>query len=138
MLFTGGNIMKNIITILLILILPIAIYTIMSKKTSDISVFAKENNLPTLMTFTSTMCMDCQKMKTIFKEIEGNYTDKINFVHLNALDKNRKVQHYIKKHHVVLVPTMIFLDSNGNEINKIEGYIPKEELEKEIEEAVNG
>ncbi len=130
--------MKNIITIALILILPIAVYTILSKNSSNIIAFAQEGNKPSLMAFTSTMCMDCQKMKGIIKEIEDNYNDKINFVSINALDKNRKVQSYVKKHHVVLVPTIVFLDENGNEVNKIEGYIPKEELIKEIEEVING
>ncbi len=130
--------MKNIITILLILILPVMIYSIMSRKAADISAMAKESNIPTLMTFTSSMCIDCQKMKGILKEVEPQYQGKINFVGINALDKNRKVQHYIKKYHVVLVPTLIFLDENGNETNKLEGFIPKEELIKEIEEAING
>ena len=130
--------MKNIITILLILVLPVLVYLIMSKNSNDFSAIAKEKNMPSLMTFTSTMCMDCQKMKGILKEIQPLYQDKMNFISINATEKDRKVQNYIKKHNVVLVPTMVFLDENGNEVNKIEGYIPKEELIKEIEEVING
>lgn len=130
--------MKNIITILLILILPIALYLIMSKNSNDLSALAKEQNIPTIMAFTSTMCMDCQKLKGVLKEVEPEYTGKVNFIGINALDKSRKIQSYIKKYHVVLVPTLIFLDENGNEINKIEGFISKEDLIKEIEEAING
>ena len=54
------------------------------------------------------------------------------------MDNNKKVQDLIKKHGVVLVPTIILIDRNGNNINKIEGYIEKEKLIVEIEEAING
>lgn len=130
--------MKNIITILLILILPIIAYIVMSKNSQDIIANAKENNLPTLMTFSSTMCMDCQKMKSVIGEVKNAYEGKINFININALDKDKKVKDSIKKYGVVLVPTMIFLDSNGNITNKTEGYIPKEELITKIEEIING
>lgn len=130
--------MKNIITILLILILPIVAYLIMNKNSEQIMAIAKENNLPTLMSFSSTMCIDCQKMKKVLNEIEPTYQNKINFVSINALDKDRKIKNYINKYGVTLVPTLIFVDNNGNMTNKIEGYISKEELISEIEEAING
>ena len=130
--------MRNIITILLILIIPVAIYLIVSKNSNDISAIAKDNTNPTLISFTSTMCMDCQKMKAVISEVQNDYNGKVNFVSINALDKNRKVQEAIKKYHVVLVPTLVFLDGNGEESNKIEGFIPKEELIKELDKAVNG
>ena len=84
------------------------------------------------------MCIDCQKMKKLLNEIEPAYQNKINFVSINALDKDKKVKNYINKFGVTLVPTLVFIDDNGNLINKIEGYIPKEELISEIEEAING
>lgn len=130
--------MKNIITALLILIIPVCVYMIMSSSSKTIGAMARDKNNPSLLVFTSSMCMDCQRMKGVIKEVESNYTDKINFVQISALEKNRKVQEYIKKYHVVLVPTLIFLDENGNETNKIEGYITKEELIKELEDAING
>ena len=129
--------MKNIITILLVLILPLCAYFVMSKNTNNIIAIAKENT-PSLYIFTSTMCIDCKKMKSVIKEIEPNYKEKINIIQINAVEKNRKVQDLIKKHGVVLVPTIIFLDRNGNITNKIEGFIEKEKLINEIEEVING
>lgn len=130
--------MKNIITILLILILPIIAYLIMNKNSNEIMAIAKENNLPTIMSFSSTMCIDCQKMKKLLSEIEPTYQNKINFISINAMDKDKKVKNYINKYGVTLVPTLIFIDNNGNMLNKIEGYIQKEELISVIEEAING
>ncbi len=130
--------MKNIITILLVLILPVTAYFFMSRNSDELSAMANDKNHPSMLIFTSTMCMDCQKMKSVIKEVEPQYSNKINFVHINALDKNRKVQENIKKYHVVLVPTLVFVDENGNQTNKIEGSVSKEALITEIEEAING
>ncbi len=130
--------MKNIITILLILILPVSIYLFLSRNSQNISAMASDKNNPNILIFTSTMCLDCKKMKEVIKEVEPGYNTRINFIHINALDKNRKVQEYVKKHHVVLVPTIVFTDTNGKETEKLEGFIPKEELITEIEDAING
>ncbi len=130
--------MKNIITIVLILILPVAVYLFLSKDSKEIKAIANENNLPSLVSFTSTMCMDCQKMKGVLKNLEKDYKDKVNFVSVDALDKNRKVREYIKKYKVVLVPTMVFIDENGNQVNKIEGYISEDKMIKELEALING
>ncbi len=130
--------MKNIIIVLLILIVPVCAYLFMSRNSADFMADAKEKNIPALMIFTSSMCMDCQKMKAVLKEVESEYDSKIDFVYINALDKDRKIKEYIKKYKVVLVPTLIFVDDNGNQINKVEGFIPKEQLISEIEEAING
>lgn len=130
--------MKNIITILAILIIPVMVYSIMHKNSSDITAVAVENNKPSLMIFTSAMCMDCQKMKAVIKEVEPSYSDKINFVHINATDSNRQIKELVKKHNIVLVPTMVFMNTNNMETNRVEGSISKEELISDIKEAING
>ncbi|HIS89208.1 TPA: thioredoxin family protein [Candidatus Avigastranaerophilus faecigallinarum] len=130
--------MKNIITILLILIVPVAVYLYLSKNSDTTSAVAKDKTKPSIMIFTSAMCLDCQKMKSVINEVQPIYSDKINFISINALDKSKKVQDYIKKYGIVLVPTIIFVDENENQKNKVEGYIPKEELITEIEDIING
>lgn len=130
--------MKNIITIVLILIVPALIYTIIKKESQDINTYAKDNNLPTMMTFSSTMCLDCQKMKEIIKEVEDNYKNKINFVSINATDKTNSVKNLVKQYSIVLVPTMVFIDKENKEVKRIEGAITKDELISELEELYNG
>lgn len=130
--------MKNIFIILLILILPVAIYFMLNKNSDFDAAMAKSDDLPSLLIFTSTMCLDCQRMKSLVSEIQNDYKEKINFIPINALENKRKVKEQVKEYGVVLVPTLIFLDVNGVQTNKIEGYIPKEELIKNIEACVNG
>ena len=129
--------MKNLLIIMLILIIPVSIYLFLSKNSHDYIAAANDKNNPSILLFTSTMCLDCKKMKEIIKEVENDYSDKINFISINALDNNKKIQDSIKKHDVKVVPTLVFTDVNGIETNKVEGYIPKEELTKKIEAAIN-
>ena len=129
--------MKNIITILLVLILPICAYLLIDKNSNNFLAVAKSNT-PTLQIYTSTMCMDCQKLKKLISEVEPSYKDSVNFIVINALDKNKKIQNDIKKYGITLVPTIVIFDKNGNQTNKIEGYIEKDKLISEIEEVING
>ena len=129
--------MKNIITILLVLILPICAYFLLSKNSKFDDAIAKENT-PSIYIFTSTMCLDCQKMKKVINEITPQDKEDINFIQINAIERNKKVQDLIKKHEIILVPTIIIFDKNGNKLNQIEGFIEKEKLISEIEEAING
>ena len=110
----------------------------MTSKSDTAKVNAQGNNLPAMKVYTSTMCLDCQKMKGVVKEIEPEYKNKINIISINALDNRKSVQDEIKKYGVVLVPTIIYINSDGTIKNKTEGYIPKEELIKEIESTING
>ncbi len=129
--------MKNIITILLIFIIPIVAYLYISKNSNTTIAIAKDKNKASLMIFTSAMCLDCQKMKSVINEVQPVYSDKINFISINALDKNKKVQNYIKKYGIVLVPTIIFTDEDENQKDKVEGYISKDDLIKKIEDIIN-
>ena len=129
--------MRNIIIILLVLIIPICTYLFLSNESTDYMVMANDKNHPNLLIYTATMCLDCKKMKEIISEIESDYSDKINFISINALDNNTKIQDSIKKHDVKVVPTIVFTDTKGEATNKIEGFIPKEELIVKIKEAIN-
>ena len=129
--------MKNIIIILLILVIPVFTYLFMSKNSTGYIAEAGSNTNPSLLIYTSTMCLDCKKMKEVIKEVENDYSDKINFVSINALDNDRKIQDSVKMHDVKVVPTLVFTNADGEFIEKIEGYIPKEELTVKIEEAIN-
>lgn len=130
--------MKNIITILLILLLPLVVYLYMSNNSDKSVAIAKDSGLPTLITFTSTMCLDCQRIKSVLADVEPMYINKINFEYVQALEKNKKVKDAIKKYNVVLVPTLIFLDKEGNQLSKFEGFMEKDQLVSEIEEVING
>ena len=131
--------MKNILTILAVILIPIIMYFAISNKNVQVTetAFAKDSGIPTVITFTSTMCMDCQKMKAVISEVQDDYEGKINFVSINALDKKRSVKDAVNQYKIVLVPSIVLLDSNNKEVNKIEGFIPKDELIRNLEGLIN-
>lgn len=121
---------KNLITILLILFVPIVAYMALTKssqttaKTTEII-----NDKPQVVKFTSSMCLDCQKMNKIFKEIFPKYNDKIILTEVLVQDGTSFTNSQIKKYNVTLVPTIILIDSNGKQVKRIEGAITQEEMD---------
>ena len=126
---------KNWITILLILFVPIVAYLAFSK-TSNTSakVPAPDTGAylagkPQVLKFTSTMCLDCQKMNKIFKEIFPKYEGEIVLTEIPVQDRNDFSNAQIEKYNVTLVPTIILLDSQGHQTKRIEGAIEQEEMD---------
>ena len=72
-------------------------------------------------------------MNKIFKEIFPKYQNKINFTEIQVQDKNSFNDSQIKKYNVTLVPTIILLNSEGKQVKRIEGAIPKEEMDKYLQ-----
>ena len=120
--------MKNIITILLILLLPIVAYIYMSNNSSRSIAVAKDSNLPTLITFSSTMCMDCQRIKSVLAEVEPMYSNKINFEYVQALEKNKKVialeQEELNDKYV----QRYLVDTPDNHVNELINYWLKRQI----------
>lgn len=120
---------KNIITVLLVLIVPIVAYILMNNSNSDVIGMADAKSAkPQIIKFTSSMCLDCQEMNKIMKEVYPQFKEKIVLVEIPVQDGKAFTQEQIKKYNVTLVPTIIMLNSNGNQVKRIEGAIPKEEL----------
>ena len=126
---------KNIITVLLIFLVPIIAYFILNTfNSTELTRVDAKTSKPQIIKFTSRMCLDCQTMNKIIKEIYPKYKDDIDLVEINVQDNNPDNDHWINKHNVVLVPTIILINSNGNQVKRIEGAIEKEEMEKCLQE----
>lgn len=121
---------KNIIIVLLVMILPIFAYMFLSSGSSDnsMSVNAKTTK-PQIIKFTSAMCLDCQTMNKIMKEIYPAYKDKIELTEIQVQDNKPGTQEWIKKYNVTLVPTIILKDSKGEQVRRIEGAVDKDVFE---------
>lgn len=123
---------KNIIIISLIFTIPLLLYMALTASNST-TAQTTDINKPSVIKFTSAMCLDCQTMNKIFKEIFPKYQNKINFTEIQVQDKNSFNDSQIKKYNVTLVPTIILLNSEGKQVKRIEGAIPKEEMDKYLQ-----
>ena len=83
-----------------------------------------------VLKFNAIWCSGCLVMKPIIKQIEEQYPD-IEFIDYDYdIDEDM-----VNKWDVgTLIPVMIFLDENDNEITCLRGEKTKKEIEKVIEE----
>ena len=121
---------KNLITILLIFAVPVIAYMALTRSNATTAQTAENTaNKHQVIKFTSSMCLDCQKMNQIFKEIFPQYEGAIILTEIPVQDSTSFTNSQIEKYNVTLVPTIILLDSTGKQVKRIEGAIEKEEME---------
>ena len=124
---------KNIIIVALIFAIPLMLYMELTASNST-TAQTTEVGKPQVMKFTSTMCLDCQTMNKVFKEIFPKYQGKIILTEIQVQDRNAFSDEQIKKYNVTLVPTIILLNSNGQQVRRIEGAIPQNQMDKYLQE----
>lgn len=124
---------KNIIIISLIFAIPLMLYMALTASNST-TAQTTEVGKPQVMKFTSSMCLDCQTMNKVFKEIFPKYQGKILLTEIQVQDRNAFSDEQIKKYNVTLVPTIILLNSNGQQVRRIEGAIPQNQMDKYLQE----
>lgn len=76
----------------------------------------------------SVKCIPCQKMQAVMKSVEQKYGDQVKVVFYDVWTPEGKP--FGEKYGIQAIPTQIFLDQNGKEFSRHEGYFPEEELVK--------
>lgn len=80
----------------------------------------------------SVNCIPCKQMQPIMKQIEKEYPEvKVVFYDVWRPEGRE----YAKIYRIRVIPTQVFLDENGKEYFRHEGFFPKEELEKALAKA---
>ncbi len=80
----------------------------------------------------SDRCIPCKKMKPVMKAIETEFKGQVKVVFHDVWKASGKP--YAKKYKIRLIPTQIFLDRNGKEYFRHEGFFPKQELIKILQQ----
>jgi thiol:disulfide interchange protein len=119
---------KNLLIISLIFILPILAYLLLTVSNST-TAKTFESSRPQVIKFSSAMCLDCQTMNKVFKEIFPKYEDKITLTEIQVQDNNSFNQEQIKKYNVTLVPTIILINSQGKQVKRLEGAVEKDKMD---------
>jgi thioredoxin 1 len=74
----------------------------------------------------SVKCIPCVKMQEVMRDIEREYGDQVEVVFHDVWTDAGKP--FAEKFHIRVIPTQVFLDSEGKEYFRHEGYFPKEGL----------
>lgn len=94
------------------------------------SVATVETQQVTFLELGSKTCIPCKMMQPILKAIEKQYAGKVK-VEFHDLADDREIG---KKFQVRVMPTQIFLDAEGREFFRHEGFYPQEEIAKMLDE----
>jgi len=76
----------------------------------------------------SVNCIPCKQMQPVMKAIEEKYEDQVQVIFYDVWKENQKK--YAQKYGIKLIPTQVFLDENGIEFFRHEGFYPEAEIDK--------
>ena len=88
----------------------------------------KQAYLVTFIEMGSVRCVPCQMMQPVMRSIKEKYGDKVNVVFYDVWTPEGRP--YAQQYGIQSIPTQVFLDENGKEFFRHEGYLPEEELVK--------
>ncbi len=113
-----------LVTISLLFITSCNTHENIENKKNDISSNAKV----TFVELGSVNCIPCKQMQPVMKAVEKKYGDQINVVFYDVWKPEEK--HYAMEYKIKLIPTQVFLDENGNEFFRHEGFFPETAINK--------
>ena len=76
----------------------------------------------------SVRCIPCMKMEAVLDTVRKKYPKDVKVVFYDVWTEEGKP--YAKQYAIELIPTQVFLDANGKEYYRHEGYFEEKEVEK--------
>ncbi len=95
----------------------------------------QHSNSKAIVTFVelgSVNCVPCKQMQPIMASLEKKYGEQLEVIFYDVVKKEHKDKS--KEFGIRLIPTQVFLDKNGKEIHRHEGFYPEAEIEKFLQE----
>jgi thioredoxin 1 len=80
----------------------------------------------------SKNCIPCKMMQKVMNDIEKDYSNQVKIVFHDVWTKEGEV--YGEKYGIRAIPTQVFLDKNGKEYFRHEGFFSKEEVVKVLQQ----
>ena len=91
----------------------------------------KSDTLKAMVTFVelgSVKCIPCRKMQPVMRAIEEKYGEQIEIIFYDVWKPDQRK--YGEEYDIRLIPTQVFLDKDGKEIFRHEGFFPEAEIDK--------
>ena len=119
--------MRQMFSILIISVLIIANFNAQTKKDKVVNQKQTKPKV-TFIELGSVNCIPCKMMQPIMKNIEKKYRGKVKVIFYDVWTE--KQRSYAEKYGIRVIPTQIFLDENGREFHRHEGFYPEAEIDK--------
>jgi thioredoxin 1 len=84
--------------------------------------------LVTFVELGSVKCIPCRQMQPVMKAVEEKYGKQVNVVFYDVWKDDQR--EYAEKYGIKVIPTQVFLDKEGKEFFRHEGFFPEAEIDK--------
>jgi thioredoxin 1 len=84
------------------------------------------SHLVTFIELGSVNCVPCQMMQPVMEELEKNFPNDLEVLFYDVWTKEQS--RYAEEYGIRVIPTQVFLDKNGNEFYRHEGFFPYEQV----------
>jgi thioredoxin 1 len=91
---------------------------------------APAKNKPALYEFGAKWCIPCKEMQQVMAALKTSHGDQVEFRMVYA-DEERPL---FEQYKIMLIPTQIFFDASGKEVDRHIGALPKEEVLQKLKE----
>jgi thioredoxin 1 len=88
--------------------------------------------LPILFDFTGPKCKSCKVMKARLTQVAPDFTGKVRIV---LVDVNVK-KDFTRKYKIMLIPTLVFVDKNGVEVDRHVGQMEEPAIRAELDDLI--
>jgi thioredoxin 1 len=85
---------------------------------------ALKSGRPVLVDFGSNSCIPCRQLRPILQELRQEKAGKVEILVIDVY----KHQDLSREYRVQVIPTLVFFDSNGKEVLRTQGFMPKAAL----------
>ena len=89
---------------------------------------AMSNGNPTIAEFGRGTCIPCKQMKPILEELAREYEGRVNILIIDVDEYAALTREY----GIMVIPTQVFLASDGKEVSRHVGLFPKDEIIAEL------
>jgi thioredoxin 1 len=85
---------------------------------------------PALYEFGARTCLACIQMQRVMAELKTSHGDKVEFRLVYADEEKEPFRQY----RIMLIPTQVFLDAEGKEVERHVGALTKEEVLQKLKD----
>ena len=85
---------------------------------------------PAVYEFGAGYCLSCKEMEKVMADVQASHGDQVEF-RLVYADKEKPL---FQQYKIMLIPTQVFLDTSGQEVDRHMGPLTKEEVLQKLKE----
>jgi len=120
--------MKRLFVGVLLMILPVVMACSKDSQSKENKSAAKTAAAQiTFIELGSVNCIPCKAMQPVMKSVEAKYGGQIKVVFCDVWQPDQR--QYAQQYGIKLIPTQVFLDKEGTEIMRHEGFFPEKEID---------